>query len=163
VETEKTKLRPSATAARVLLNTVEQRWRRQNAALGFLCGVAALLAFDELCPIPEGAGPLAGLTTALTLPQWPSASDRVDSAEPLRRRVDDALANAGLGNVAGNRCHERVIGIADATGIGYDCIAQFTICAHQSRADTLRCTGDDGDALSIGHSHFLRDVGDCLQ
>jgi hypothetical protein len=62
VETEKPKLRPPATAARVLLNTVEQRWRRQNAALGFLCGVAALLAFHELCSIPEvaeGAGPLA--------------------------------------------------------------------------------------------------------
>ena len=62
---------------------------------------------------------------------------RVDPAESLHRRVDDALADAGLCDVATYRLDHRVVALGDGAGVGNHRITELAVCRHQALADAL--------------------------
>jgi hypothetical protein len=72
---------------------------------------------------------------------------RVDPAEPLYGRVDDALAGTRLRDVTRHRQHHRVITVGDPAGVGDHRVAKLAVRRNQALADALRGAGDDCDAL----------------
>jgi hypothetical protein len=53
--------------------------------------------------------------------------NRVNPFEPLHRGINDALADTGLGDIAGNREHHRVVTCGDIPRVGDHRVAEATV------------------------------------
>jgi hypothetical protein len=76
----------------------------------------------------------------------------VNPSEPLQRGINDALADATLRNIAGNREHHRVITCGDSPRVGDHRVAEPAVAGDQARADALAGATDHDNGLSAHRS-----------
>ena len=76
----------------------------------------------------------------------------VNPSEPLQRGINDALADATLRDIAGNREHHGVVTWGNGPRVGDDGVAEPAVAGDQARADALAGAGDDDNGLSARRS-----------